>query len=230
MKRVVLYSLYERIWHWLQAAAIIVLSLTGMEIHAPDRLHVMGFAAASHVHEAAALFTIANGFLALFTHLATGAIREYIPAPQDVFTQGFLQARYYLSGIFRGEPHPFARRPGRKLNVLQQLTYLMILNLLLPIQIVTGVLLWEAARLPKLVERLGGLTAIAGVHVGAAWLFIAFIVMHVYLTTTGATPLAHIRSMITGCDEDCEHADSHGAEGDSPAPQRPPTEVQHEPN
>jgi thiosulfate reductase cytochrome b subunit len=230
MKRVVLYSLYERIWHWLQAVAIIVLSLTGVEIHAPDRLHVMGFAAASRVHEVAALFTIANGFLALFTHLATGAIREYIPAPQDVFTQGFLQARYYLRGIFRGEPHPFARRPGKKLNVLQQITYLMILNLLLPTQIVIGVLLWEAARLPMLVDSLGGLTVIASVHVAAAWLFIAFIVMHVYLTTTGSTPLAHIRSMITGCEEDCGHDDNRGVGGDAVASRRPPGEVQHEPS
>ncbi len=216
MKRVELYSLYERIWHWLQAAAILVLSVTGMEIHAPERLALLGFAAASQVHEAAALFTIANGFLALFTHLATGAIRQYLPAPRDVFTQGWLQARYYLVGIFRGEPHPFARGPGKKLNVLQQITYLMILNLLLPAQIVTGALLWEAARYKGLIERLGGLSAIATVHVAAAWLFIAFIVMHVYLTTTGPSPLAHLRSMITGYQDESER----GAETGVIAPHR----------
>jgi thiosulfate reductase cytochrome b subunit len=217
MKRVELYSLYERIWHWLQAAAILVLSVTGMEIHAPERLTLLGFAAASQVHEAAALFTIANGFLALFTHLATGAIRQYLPTPRDVFTQGWLQARYYMVGIFRGEPHPFARGPQRKLNILQQITYLMILNLLLPAQIVTGALLWEAARVPTLVERLGGLSAIATVHVAAAWLFIAFIVMHVYLTTTGPSPLAHIRSMITGYEDEGEH----GAQTGVVTPPRP---------
>jgi thiosulfate reductase cytochrome b subunit len=198
MKRVVLYSLYERIWHWLQAGAIILLTVTGMEIHAPDRIGLLGFVGATRVHEAAALFTIANGFLALFTHLATGAIQQYLPTPRDMFSQALLQARYYLVGIFRGDPHPFARGPDNKLNVLQQLTYLMILNLLLPTQILTGALLWEAARFPRLIERLGGLHAIATVHVAAAWLFIAFIVMHVYLTTTGSSPLAHLRAMITG--------------------------------
>lgn len=202
MKRVELYSLYERIWHWLQAVAIIVLTITGMEVHAPDRLRVFGFVGASRLHEAAALFTIANGFLALFTHLATGSIRQYLPAPRDIFTQGAQQARYYLVGIFRGDPHPFARGPDKKLNVLQQLTYLMILNLLLPTQIVSGALLWEAARFPRIIERLGGLHVIATVHVGAAWLFIAFIVMHVYLTTTGTSPFAHLRAMITGYDLD----------------------------
>jgi thiosulfate reductase cytochrome b subunit len=48
------------------------------------------------------------------------------------------------------------------------------------------------------VTTLGGLGLIATVHVAAAWLFVAFTIMHIYLTTTGHTPLAHIRSMITG--------------------------------
>jgi thiosulfate reductase cytochrome b subunit len=205
MRSVEVYSLYERIWHWLQAGAILLLTLTGMEIHAPDRLRLFGFMAALRIHETAALFTIANAFLSLFTHLATGAIREYLPAPQDFFTQAARQARYYLVGIFRGEPHPFERRQGNKLNLLQQLTYLMILNLLLPAQIVSGALLWEAARFPAVVDRFGGLPAIAAVHVAAAWLFVAFVVIHVYLTTTGPSPFAHIRAMLTGYEPHDDH-------------------------
>jgi hypothetical protein len=34
-----------------------------------------------------------------------------------------------------------------------------------------------------------------------AWLFASFIVGHVYLTTTGATPLEAMRGMITGNEE-----------------------------
>ena len=34
-----------------------------------------------------------------------------------------------------------------------------------------------------------------------AWLFAAFIVVHVYMTTTGATPLEAIRAMVTGWEE-----------------------------
>ena len=82
MRRVEIYSLYERLWHWLQAGAILLLTVTGMEIHAPDRLELVGFVAATRIHEAAALFTIANWFLALFTHLATGGIRQYLPTPE----------------------------------------------------------------------------------------------------------------------------------------------------
>jgi thiosulfate reductase cytochrome b subunit len=198
MKRVELYTLYERVWHWLQAGTIIALALTGFEIHAPERVSVFGFAWATRIHEVLALLTIANGFLSLFYHVATGAIRNFIPAPRDAWTQGLQQTRYYLFGIFRGEPHPFARGPEKKLNVLQQVTYLVILNVLLPVQVVTGVLLWQTPSLREWVTALGGLGLIASVHVAAAWLFVAFTIMHVYLTTTGHTPLAHLRSMITG--------------------------------
>ncbi|MBN1605412.1 MAG: cytochrome b/b6 domain-containing protein [Polyangiaceae bacterium] len=209
MRRTELYTLYERLWHWLQALVIILLSITGFEIHAPDTLHLFGFVWATRIHEVCALITIANGFLSLFYHVATGAIRQYFPPPKDIFSLGAAQASYYLFGIFKGAPHPFVRRPERKLNVLQQLTYLAILNVLLPVQVVTGALMWQASRIPGLVQTLGGLGTLATIHVAAAWLFVAFVIMHVYLATTGSTPLSHIRSMITGYDEEPEAELSH---------------------
>lgn len=205
-RRVEIYSLYERIWHWLQAASIIALSLTGFEVHAPATLHLLGFATASRMHEALALFTIANGFLSLFYHLATGAIRHYVPEPKDILSMGLVQLRYYAFGIFHGEKHPFVRQPGKKLNLLQQVTYLAILNVLLPLQLITGVLMWRAGTWLPLTQALGGLGAIAMVHVAVAWLFVAFVIMHIYLTTTGHSPLAHIQAMITGHEpEEAEH-------------------------
>jgi thiosulfate reductase cytochrome b subunit len=198
--RIDLYTLFERIWHWLQAIAIAVLLLTGLEIHAPS-LHLIGFGHATVVHEAVALFTVANAFLALFYHLATGAIRQFVPAQTDFFSLAIAQGRYYIGGIFRGDPHPFEQRPGHKLNVLQQATYLIILNVLLPLQVVTGVLMWKAHAWAPLLDSLGGLGTLAAVHTFCAWLFAAFIVMHVYLTTTGKTPLALIKAMVVGWED-----------------------------
>jgi len=50
-------------------------------------------------------------------------------------------------------------------------------------------------------QALGGLPLLAPFHSLVAWLFGAFIVMHVYLTTTGPTPLGAIRAMMDGWDE-----------------------------
>ena len=87
------------------------------------------------------------------------------------------------------------------MNPMQQITYLMVLNVLLPLQIITGVLMWGAARWPELVDRIGGLSFLGPFHTLIAWLFAAFILLHVYLTTTGHTPTAHIKAMMLGWEE-----------------------------
>jgi hypothetical protein len=46
-----------------------------------------------------------------------------------------------------------------------------------------------------------------------AWTFTAFIILHVYLTTTGPTPTAGIRAMMLGYEE-VEAHDGH--EGEEP--------------
>ena len=59
----------------------------------------------------------------------------------------------------------------------------------------------EGGKTPVLpAAELGGLPVLALVHTLVAWAFAAFIVMHVYLTTTGHSPVAGIKSMIVGWD------------------------------
>lgn len=201
MRRVYLYSLYERIWHWLQALATIGLLVTGVELHWPGAVRLLDFPVAVTIHEILGFVLLGNAFLALFYHLTTGEIRQYIPEPRDFATLAVKQARYYLRGIFRGDPHPIQRSPHRKLNPLQEVTYLVILNVLLPLQMFSGLLMWGAERWPGVVSAIGGLPALARVHTLGAWLFAAFLIAHVYLTTTGSTPLALIRAMIVGWEQ-----------------------------
>ena len=200
-RRVEIYSAFERLWHWLQALTILLLILTGFEVHWPDRLRVFGFSYATTVHEALALFTIANAFLALFYHLATGAIRQFLPEPRDFFSLAAAQAKYYLYGIFKGAHHPFEHGQGQKLNALQQITYLLLLNFVLPMQVATGILMWKAQEWAPFVDRLGGLHMMASLHILGAFFFFGFVLMHMYLATTGRTPTAHPRAMIYGWDE-----------------------------
>jgi len=193
-----LYTLHERIWHWIQALTIGVLLVTGAEIHAPGRFHPLGFETAVAVHNTFAALLLLNAVLGLFYFLTSGMLRQYLPGERGFFHLALAQARYYLRGIFRGETHPMEPTPERKLNPLQKLTYLAILNVLLPLQVLTGVLIWGAQRWPGFVDGLGGLSVLVPVHALASWLFLAFILMHVYLTTTGRTPLASLRAMLGG--------------------------------
>ena len=60
--------------------------------------------------------------------------------------------------------------------------------------------MWGAQHWPDLALRLGGLPLLAPVHSLIAWLLATFVVLHVYLTTTGHTPLASIQAMMNGWD------------------------------
>jgi thiosulfate reductase cytochrome b subunit len=86
-------------------------------------------------------------------------------------------------------------------NPLQRLTYLSPAGMLLPVQMVTGILYrtynsWEAWGLGFL-----SLNVVALIHMTGAFFILLFVIVHVYMTTTGHTAFAHIKAMITGWEE-----------------------------
>lgn len=201
LKKVYMYAVYERFWHWLQTFAIVLLLFTGLIIHRPDMFGIFSFRYVVLVHNILAALLVINAALSLFYHLVSGQIRQFIPRPYGFFDNAIVQVKYYLRGIFKGDEHPFEKIPEKKLNPLQQVTYFGILNVLLPLQIITGALMWGVQQFPKIANWFGGLPYLAPFHSLIAWLFGAFIVGHVYLTTTGPTPFTSIKAMMVGWDE-----------------------------
>jgi thiosulfate reductase cytochrome b subunit len=198
-KKVYLYQAYERFWHWLQTALILLLLITGLVIHRPDLFSIFPFQGVVIMHNVLWVILGINAALSLFYHLTSGQIKQFIPRPYGFFDDAIAQTKYYLRGIFKHEPHPFEKTPQKKMNPLQQVTYLVILNVLLPLQALTGILMWGVQKWPALAGNLGGLPFLAPFHTLIAWLFAAFIIGHIYLTTTGGPkPLDSIQGMVTG--------------------------------
>ncbi|MGF1504794.1 MAG: cytochrome b/b6 domain-containing protein [Anaerolineae bacterium] len=210
VEEVYMYAAYERLWHWLQTLTIFLLIATGLVIHKPDLFGMFGFAWMVRIHNVLAALLLANAALAAFYHLASGEIKQFLPQPRGFFDRMIRQTLYYVRGIFRDEPHPFEKTPERKMNPIQQVTYFGLLNVLLPLQVITGILMWGIQRWPQIGARIGGLTFIAPLHTLGMWLFATFIIVHVYMTTTGHTPLANIKAMLVGWDE----VEVHHAPGD----------------
>jgi thiosulfate reductase cytochrome b subunit len=192
-----MHTLYERFWHWLQAVTVVVLLVTGLEVHF-SAFNLLGFATAVQVHNVVGFLVVINALFAALYHFASGEIRQYLPQPGGFYKQAVDQSRYYLVGIFRGHKHPHEKQRDNKFNPLQQITYLIILNLLLPVQIVTGLLIWGAQHWDGIDDTIGGLTVIAPIHAFTAWMFAAFLLLHIYLTTIGPTPTARLKSMFAG--------------------------------
>ena len=200
-RRVYMYRFYERLWHWTQAGGIMILALTGLEIHYTGSFVLFGLEYAVAIHNVLAFILVINAFLSLFYHLTTGEIKKFFGFNRKFIHEMVVQAYFYLHGIFKGTPHPINKTEERRLNPLQQLTYVGLLNILLPFQVITGILIWGADKWPFLSEKLGGLSFLAPLHNLGSWLFLAFLAGHIYLTTTGHTVFSNIRAMINGYDE-----------------------------
>ena len=210
-RREYLFTAYERLWHWLMALSVLALIVTGLQIHFPGWLRLLGAANAVAIHNFFAVVLMANAFLALFYYLASAAIRQFLPRREGLAEAVTLQTKYYLSDIFKGLPTPFPRSPDRKLNALQQITYLFLLNVLFPFQMMTGALIWLVGTYPAFGPAIGGLGVVAPLHNLGSWMFISFLVAHIYLATTGHTVMAHVRGMVEGYEE-VEVPDMRGGE------------------
>ncbi len=195
-QRLYLYSRFERFWHWTQAALIILLLLSGFEIH--GSLEIWGFEQAFYLHVYCGFGLIVLTAFAVFWHLTTGAWRHYWPVKEKIPQICY----YYLVGIFRGEPHPFEKRPDQKLNPLQRLAYMFLKLVLFPLQFVTGVLLFLYQWWPKLGVK-ATFSGLAYWHLIGAYAFLLFLILHAYLATTGRPWYNHLRGMILGWEEVC---------------------------
>ncbi len=195
MVNVYLYTRYERFWHWLQMVLIFLLLITGFEVNGAYRL--FGFETAVRVHNYVGLtWLIAFAFF-IFWIFTTGQWKQYIPTTRKMLAV----IRYYAIGIFKGETHPVPKKKNAKHNPLQRLTYLGLAAALLPVQMLSGLLYWgynswEAWGLGWL-----SLEVLVVIHLACAFAILSFIIIHVYMTTTGHTVMAHTRAMISGWEE-----------------------------
>jgi thiosulfate reductase cytochrome b subunit len=203
MIKVLIYKGFGRFWHWTQAVLIIFLAVTGFEVHGV--FSIFGFEKAAEFHRTASWLLIALIISAIFWHLTTGEWRHYIPTTKKLKDQVI----YYVSGIFRGEPHPTEKTSLSKLNPLQRIVYLGFKIVLIPVTIISGIfyLLYKTFDQNNLIVIEDyPLETIAFWHTLGAILMMIFLVVHVYMTTTGATPTSNIKAMITGFEEiDEEH-------------------------
>ncbi len=191
--RVMIYTRYERFWHWSQAALIFTLLFTGLGIHGGHAL--ISFKAAVTIHTYAAIALIGLWLLTAFWNFTTGQWRQYL------FKAGILKViRFYAYGILVGEPHPYKKGLHRKQNALQSVAYMALILIIAPALWVTGIvyLLYDLWRhTPNAGTYLAG---IAIVHTAAAFMIAVFVIIHVYMTTTGKTVFHYIKTMITGYD------------------------------
>jgi len=194
-RSILIFDRFERFWHWTQAGAIMILLFTGFGIHG---LHPFGdFGDLVSVHVVAALYLMVLWLFAIFWHLTTGTWRHYVPTGDGLFRV----ARYYAWDIFKGADHPYRKHFWRKHNPMQALTYLALKLALFPVIWLSGLAylsygFWSQGGMAN-----ASLEWVALIHTAAAFAILVFLILHIYLLTTGHSFVAHVRPMINGYDE-----------------------------
>jgi thiosulfate reductase cytochrome b subunit len=195
IRRYYAFKRFERIWHWTQVALVLCMILTGFEIHGTYRL--LGFEWAVDVHTTAAWALMVLWLFVIFWHLTTGAWTHYVPTSKNFIGMIF----YYAFGIFSGSRHPFEPTEKEKHNPLQRVTYLMLGVGLMPAIWVTGLLSLFYNYWPDWAFVGLSFAVVAAIHTLLAFVLLTFLVLHVYLITTGPTLTSQLRAMITGWEE-----------------------------
>jgi thiosulfate reductase cytochrome b subunit len=195
MKKQLVYKRFNRFWHWTQAALIFFLALTGFEIH--GSISFFGFENAVRYHSHAAIAFMVLIVFAVFWHFTTGEWKQYLPTLENLREQ----IAYYLDGIFRNAPHPTRKTVLSKLNPLQRLVYLGLKMLVIPVMVVSG-LLYMYYRYPQRygIEsiKIFNLETVAVLHTIGAFALVSFVIVHIYLITTGHTLTSNLKAMVTG--------------------------------
>ncbi|WP_230482735.1 cytochrome b/b6 domain-containing protein [Sphingomonas sp. Leaf21] len=216
------HGLVTRVWHWVNAVAVLILLGSGLGIsnahprlywgryganfdpawlnlpHFPSWITIpaqYNLAISRRWH---LFFALVLGF-GLLVHMIGGLVTRHFQ--RDLRIRGrelrpaamWADARRHLAFRFHDERDP------RRYNLFQKLSYVLVLFVALPLAILTGIALSPGmnAAWPWVLELLGGRQSARSIHFITATLLTLFIIVHLVLVIL-AGPLNEMRSMITG--------------------------------
>jgi len=201
-ERIYLLPLWIRVWHWTNAALIITLAVTGISLHFADpKLPLVEFSLAARIHDIAGIALVAVYSLFVIANIVSGNWWQYVPKPPGILERCWIQGKWYIWGIFKGEPHPYRVSEEANFNALQALSYWAIMYMVMPVMLLTGLVFLVPELAPDRAFGFDGLLPVAVLHYLTGAVIVMFMIAHVYLGTTGHTASSMLKTMITGWHE-----------------------------
>jgi thiosulfate reductase cytochrome b subunit len=181
VRKQIIHPAWLRAMHWLNALAVVVLTLSGWRIY--DATAFLGFtipkaitlgsglAGALQWHFAAMWILGVNGCLYLAFNLTGGRLlRKFFPLSPRTLRADFLAA-------FKGK---LAHADPQQYNMVQRLAYLFVMfdSVLL---VVSGLVLWKSVQFPLLRELMFGYEGARWIHFFAMAALVVFVVVHLVM-------------------------------------------------
>ena len=214
MTKVRLYTLPIRVWHWVNAFLIFSLIITGIQLRVPDVAVLAHYSQAVWLHKYAG-FCMASSFIFWLCYvLASGSFRKhYLMRARDI--KGMVsQALFYGYGVFMGTANPFSPTPDDKFNPMQKVAYFTVMVFFTPVILITGILFSDILYFVSYINAMGGLRVLDALHVVVAYIFVLYLMVHLYMATLGHTLFAHTKAMIVGYEEEEDEHEREQEEGE----------------
>lgn len=201
-ERLYLYPVWLRVWHAINALSILTLIVTGISLQYSDvNFEMFKFDISVAIHNAAGIIVSINFLYFLISNFVTGNIKFYYIEMKGLMDRVLKQANYYAFGMFKGETTPFPISKDRKFNPLQKVTYVLYMFLIVPALIISGL----ALLFPEfIIPHFFGFSTIqltALTHASSGFLISVFLIIHVYISTTGKPIISNFKGIITGYHE-----------------------------
>jgi thiosulfate reductase cytochrome b subunit len=196
-----LYPKWIRLWHVINALMFIILIVTGLSMQYTGKdnpAYMVGFAKAVRMHNFAAIVLVINYIIFVTGNLLTRNGRYYRISRKNFISDLITQFRFYASGMFKGEKHPFPVTEERKFNPLQKITYVLALYVAVPLLIISGIGLLLPEITIKSIFGVSGLILTDILHITMGFFLSIFMLVHIYTCTLGHKPLSLFRGIITG--------------------------------
>jgi thiosulfate reductase cytochrome b subunit len=198
-EQIYFYPLWTRIWHGFNAILCLLLIFTGFSLqYSNPQFAFINFGLAVSVHNFSGISLTVSYFLFFLGNILTPNGKYYILKFRGLGMRLWLQLRYYAYGYFMGEESPFPVSQTNKFNPLQQISYIVATYIALPFLFITGWALLFPEFILKQVFGISGIFLTAQFHVLMAFVVTLFLIIHLYVSTMGKSPLSNFKSIITG--------------------------------
>jgi thiosulfate reductase cytochrome b subunit len=190
----IIHPIWLRATHWLNALAVVIMTMSGWRIYNASPLFDFKFAKAVTLggwlggaiqwHFAAMWLLAANGLVYLLCNVGSGRIvRKFLPLSPRAFVAD-------LGAAFRGR---LSHADARQYNAVQRTAYLFVIADAV-LLVLSGLVLWKSVQFPLLRELLGGYESARRVHFFAMAAMAAFVMVHLAMVAlVPRTLLAMIR-------------------------------------
>lgn len=196
--KIYFYPVWLRIWHALNAIGIIILIITGISMQSSVVSSVIGFQTSITLHNISGGVVTLSYFIFFIGNMLTKNYKFYIVKPKNFIKRPLKQAYYYAWGMFHGMKAPYPLSEKRKFNPLQKYFYLIVMYIVVPAVIISGIALLFPEIIIENVYNFSGVFVTAIFHSALGFFISIFLLIHLYVASIGKSPVENFKSIITG--------------------------------